>query len=203
MSFFPADPEMPEPDEEETTRSPWWNAPTDLVPVLYPVSELLASTDHVAVAIVGVAVYADGAEIRVERRLRRNGLPFQDWQELSSTFMEHWSGPRTTSAGRLRYGVVLSDGEQVLGDSLFGVAGDPSPPSGSSLARSGGGGSGDGHSFSSSDTLWLWPLPPPGSLEFVMQWPAVGIDETRTYLDASSIRELAGRSVPFWPSADD
>lgn len=200
MSFFPPDPEMPEFDDAPAVRSPWWTAPTDRLPVLYPASEILATTEHLAIALVGVDVYSDGVEIRIERRLRRNDLPYDEWQRLNNAFMEHWAGHGASSAGRLRYGVVLSTGEQVLSDRPFGFAGDPmSPPESSSLVRSGGGGGGDGHSYSSNDALWLWPLPPSGSLELVLQWPTLGVPETRTSLDVSSFGELAEQSIPFWP----
>lgn len=202
MTFFPSDPEMPEPEETESRQLPWWSAPEDEMPAMFPVSAVLASTDHVAIALIGAAVYRDGVEFRVERRLRRNGLPMREWNELCATFMEHalWGG-RSAQEGRLRFGLVLGDGERVLADTPPSVGGsDPTvEPQGHSLSRRGGGGGGGGSFYSGSDGLWLWPAPPAGPIELVMQWPALGIGEQRVTLDATEMLVLASRAQPFWP----
>jgi hypothetical protein len=49
-----------------------------------------------------------------------------------------------------------------------------------------------------SQDLWLWPLPPEGRLEFVCEWPALGIELTRAELDSREIREAAKRSQTLW-----
>lgn len=202
MTFFPPDPEIPEPEETESAQPSWWQAPEDELPMLFPVSELLAVTDHVAIALVGMLVHREGVQFRVERRLRRNGVPLTEWNELCGLFMEHMSfGGPVDPAGRLRFGVVLADGEKVVADaSRFFGFGDPMvEPEGYTLNRREQGGGGGGSTYSSADHLWLWPLPPAGPIELVLQWPAFGIDETRAILDASMVPELAARARPFWP----
>lgn len=202
MTFFPPDPEIPEPEETESTQPSWWQAPEDELPALLPVSELLAVTDRVAIALVGVAVHREGVMFRVERRLRRNGLPLREWNELCGAFMEHMPfGDRVDVAGRLRFGVVLADGEKVVADPFpfFGGADPTVEPEGYVLSRRQQGGGGGGGTYSSADQLWLWPLPPSGPIELVMQWPALGIDETRVTVDVGSVAELAARARPFWP----
>ena len=202
MTFFPPDPEIIEPEEMDTAQPGWWQAPEDELPVLLPVSSLLAVTDRVAIALTGVAVYRNGVQLRVERRLRRDGLPPREWGELCSAFMEHmpYGGP-VESSGRLRFGVVLADGEKIVTDtSRFFGGGDPmAEPEGHILSRRQQGGGGGGNSFSGTDDLWLWPLPPAGPIVLVMQWPALGIEETRVTLDASTVVEDAARARPFWP----
>lgn len=200
MNFFPVDPEMPEPEESEQNYPRWWASPDDELPALLPVSELIAVTDHVAVALVAIAVYGDGVEFRVGRHLRRGGLSATDWNELCSVFMEHmpFSTPTGTS-GRLRFGVVLGDGEKVIADDL-GFGGDPmAEPAGHVLSRRQQGGGGSGSSYSSADHLWLWPLPQNGPIELVMQWPDLGIDETRIMLDGTAMAALAAQAQPYWP----
>lgn len=194
---------MPELEEAtEQTRPLWWGAPEDELPALLPVSELLAVTDHVAVALTAVAAYRDGIEFRIDRRLRRNGSSAREWNEMCSTFMEHmpYFGP-VDIGGRLRFGIVLGDGEKVLADPLpFAGGGDPmEEPRGHTLNRQQQGGGGDGNTYSGSDHLWLWPAPPEGAIELVMQWPALGIQETRVMLDGTAMRELTQRARPFWP----
>lgn len=201
MSFFPPDPEYPEPEETDSCQPPWWAAPEDELPALFPVSEVLAKTDHVAILLVGAYVHRVGVELRIERRLRRNGLPAREWNELCATFMEHWPmGSGADPQGRLRFGVVLGDGERVLADdSPFRGGGDPSvEPQGHILIRKHGGGGGGGSTYTATDGLWLWPAPPTGTLELVMQWPALGFDERRTILDATRLVSLISRVQSIW-----
>lgn len=204
MTFFPPDPEMPEPEEQESSQPSWWQAPEEELPVLLPVSELLAVTEHVAIALIGVAVHREGVEFRIERRLRRHGLPLADWNELCAQFMEHMSfGGTVDPAGRLRFGAVLADGEKVVTDAFrFFGGGDPmAEPEGHVLSRREQGGGGGGSTYASADHLWLWPLPPAGPIELVLQWPALGIPETRTTVDVGAVSELAARVRPYWPRA--
>lgn len=201
MSFFPTDPEIPEPDDDmESSQPRWWGPPDNELPAFFPVSEIVAATVHAAIALVGVAVHSEGLEFRLERRLRRHELAKDDWNRLCAAFMEHhaWGGP-AVNADRLRFGLVLGDGEQVLADrSPFGE--DPiSEPGGHVLNRRGGGAGGGGRSFSGTDELWLWPLPPAGPIELVVQWPALGIGEEHILLDGTAITALASRARPIWP----
>lgn len=200
MSFFPPDPEMPEHDEPEQKSSPWWSAPEDELPALLPTPTVLAVTDHVAIALLGAFVYSDGVEFRVERRLRRIGLPAREWNELCASFMEHhpWGGS-TAQEDRLRFGLVLGDGERVFADASPFLGSDPTAePQSHTLSRRGGGSGGGGSSYSGTDGLWLWPSPPAGSIELVIQWPVFGIDERRATLDGDEILALSHRAQPFW-----
>ncbi|WP_261163877.1 hypothetical protein [Microbacterium sp. Marseille-Q6965] len=200
MTFFPPDPEIPELEETESSQPRWWQAPEDELPALLGISELLAATDHAAIALVGIAVHREGIELRVERRLRRNGLPRNEWNELCAVFMEHMSfGGPVDLAGRLRFGVLLADGSKVTDASPSFEGRDPMiEPAGYILSRWEQGGGGGGSTYSSADRLWLWPLPPAGPIELVMQWPALGIDETHLGIDVSKVAELATLARPYW-----
>lgn len=201
MNFFPLDPEMPEPDESEQERQHSWQAADNELPVLLPVSETLAATEHLALGLFGVAVYSDGVEFRLEGRLRRQGIPVRDWNDLCADFVGHspLGGP-PHPAGRLRYGLVLGDGEKVLAEGFpfFGTAGSSDETGEHTLSRNSTGASGGSRNYASSDRLWLYPLPPEGPIEFVMQWPALGVDERRVVLDGSAMRALASRVQRFW-----
>lgn len=206
MSFFPPDPDLPEPEDSDWSQPPWAAPPEDELPAVLPASEILATTDHVAIALIGVHVHRDGIELRLERRLRRNGLPIREWHELCATFMEHWPmGGLQDPQGRLRFGLVLGDGERVVADDWphQGIGGPPEGSTRHRLTRRGGGGGGSGSTYSATDGLWLWPAPPGGVIELVMQWPTLGIDERRTILDATAMLELAPRATPFWPADTD
>lgn len=200
MTFFPPDPEMPEPEESAPVRSPWWAAPDDELPALLPVTALLAVTDHVAVALVGVAVYRDGVEFRLEGSLRRNGAGARDWADICTHFVGHYPmGGDVDVHARLRLGVELGDGERVFADRFAYMEEEPTVDSTRHrLTRMQGGAGGDSHSYTSTDRLWLWPLPPQGPLQLVMQWPALGIDERRITLDGTDMLAIAGNARPFW-----
>ncbi|MGX1791794.1 hypothetical protein ACWIDW_02445 [Microbacterium sp. NPDC055312] len=191
---------MPEHDDDVESPQPrWWQAPEDELPILVPAAEVLAVTDHVAVALVAVAVYSDGIELRIQRRVRRNGIAMEDWNELTAAFMEHMGFGSANPAGRFRIGLVLADGTKVTGVSPFSGGGDPmAEPEGFTLSRREQGGGGGTHAYSSADHLWLWPLPPDGPIEVVMQWPAFGIGETRVTVGVGSVSELSARARPFW-----
>ncbi|ALX66175.1 hypothetical protein [Microbacterium sp. XT11] len=203
MPFFPPDPDVPEPEPVESEQPAWWQAPEDELPVILPISEFLARTDQVALVLAGVAVHSEGIAFRVERLIRRNGIPMREWNELCQTFMEHMAPfDATDVAGRLRFGVELADGEKVLADPhpFLGHA-DPSfGREGHVLSRLQRGGGGSGSTYSAADELWLWPLPPAGPIDVVLQWPALGIDETHVTIDVGSVEEPAARARRYWPS---
>jgi len=201
MDFFPPDPETPEPEVSMSVRQPRWQAADDELPVLLPVSETLAVTDHLALGLFGIAVYSDGVEFHLEGRLRRNDMPPREWSELCTDFVGHGGmGGLPDPGGRLRFGLVLGDGEKVLDEGFpyFGHGDLPSDSEVHSLSRNSNGAGGDDRRFTSSDRLWLWPLPPEGPIEFVLQWPALDVEERRIVLDGTAMRELATRVQRFW-----
>lgn len=200
MSFFPPDPQLPEFEEHESVQPPWVQAPQDELAALLPATAMIAATDQVAIVLAGVRVHRTGLEFEVQRRLRRRGLPMVEWAELSGVFMEHmpYGGP-VVPAARLRFGIAFENGERVLADDRPLFRTDPdAEPEGFVLTRQGRGGGGGGSFYSADDQLWLWPLPPAGTLELVMQWPAMDIGETRIAVDAGTIGELAQQVRSFW-----
>lgn len=50
-------------------------------------------------------------------------------------------------------------------------------------------------------TFWVWPLPPPGSFDFVCEWPVAEMPITRFELDADLLLEAASRSRDRFPSS--
>ena len=85
----------------------------------------------------------------------------------------------------------FSDGRTVIGKRPHAN----SEPTGPFLRPAGGGGS----SHYSQLRWWAWPLPPSGPLEFICQWPTLGISETRVGIDAELILSAARLSVQIWP----
>jgi hypothetical protein len=110
--------------------------------------------------------------------------------------------PRTAPARRardlaasrrsFRFGLQFSDGGKAAGGPGSRRPDHDSEPAGPVLYPFAGGGG--PHSFISR--WWMWPLPPAGPLEFVCEWPAFGIAESRTGIDAQLILDAAAsRSI--------
>ena len=186
MSFFDDLPPEPEPHRVHHP----WDPPDAEFPGVVPFSALiLGRTERAAVAVTGLSAYSGGFEIFVTARFRPDPE----------------AGPGDREPGRpgpggarrsFRFGMQLADGTRVIGQH-----GGPDPgtePDGPILrAFLGGGGP-----RSSFWRWWMWPLPPGGPLEFVCEWPALGIPETRAGLDAQLILDAAGRSTRLWPDGE-
>ena len=88
----------------------------------------------------------------------------------------------------------LADGTRVIGQQGGpGLSGDAEPAGPILRAFLGGGGP-----RASFWRWWAWPLPPAGPMEFVCEWLALGIPESRAGLDAQLILDAAGRSIRLW-----
>jgi hypothetical protein len=102
--------------------------------------------------------------------------------------------PSRRAAALFPPGVAVRRRHQVIGqhgDSRLHRDGEPAGP----ILRTFLGGGGPRSSFW---RWWAWPLPPAGPMEFVCEWPALGIPETRAGLDAQLILDAAGRKIRLW-----
>jgi hypothetical protein len=166
-----------------------WEPPEAEFPGIVPIDTLvLGRTDQVAVAVTGLSAFSAGIEIFLTARIRPSAG--QPGEHLPG-------GPRDLAASRhsLRFGLQFSDGGKAAGSPGGGRMDRDSEPAGPILYPFAGGGG--PHSFVSR--WWSWPLPPAGPLEFVCEWPAFGIAESRVGIDAELILDAAGRSVQLWP----
>lgn len=187
MGFFDdvpvAEPEPPRPHHP-------WEPPEAEFPGLVPVNiVLLGRTEQAAVAITGLSAYAAGFEVFVTARFR----PRAD----GGSGERRPDAPGDLAAARrsFRLGLQLADGTRVIGQHGGPGPDHDSAPAGPILRPFLGGGGPRSH-FS---RWWAWPLPPAGPLEFVCEWPAFGITETRAGIDAQLILNAAGQSIRLWP----
>jgi hypothetical protein len=168
-----------EPDDDLHRRI---EPPGNEVPVTLPQNVLLARTDDVAVALLGLQVSSTGVSFHLTVRARASALRRLD-HRLTELVWDH--GPR---GSRFLLGVEFSDGRR--GSSL---------PGGSSegvLLHSRGGGGGE---TSISQRWWLSPLPPEGPVRVVVRCPELGIEEAAVQLDGAAIRRAADDVVTLWP----
>ncbi len=49
----------------------------------------------------------------------------------------------------------------------------------------------------------MWPLPPSGPVTFVCEWPAFGINESHSDIDAQFILDVAARATQLSPENAD
>ena len=180
MSFFN---NLPVAEPEPRVHHPW-DPPEAEFPAAVPSGPLmLGRTERAAVAITGISAYSAGFEIFVTARFRPGaGGPSGS------------GGPEPAPRRSFRLGLQFADGTTVIGQHGGpGPSGDADPPGPILRTYLGGGGP-----RSSFWRWWAWPLPPAGPMEFVCEWPALGIPETRAGLDAQLILDAAGRSIRLW-----
>jgi hypothetical protein len=210
MSFFEPPPahERPEPEFEIPEPKPWWRAPSNELGVLVPLRVVLARTNQIAVAVVGVTAYTTGFSLTLALRSRsRRGEEGFDPRMFELPF-GHGAMQRPLGSELppelLRFGIQFADGRKAttLGASGpwgVGAVAEEEEPIGPILSPSGGGG-GDGEW---NEEYWLWPLPPPGIVTFAIEWPSKGIELSLLEVDSASIIDASKSSEVLWPDAGE
>jgi hypothetical protein len=172
-----------EPQHHERRRDSPWERPVAEFPCAVETSALvLARTEAVAVAVIGVWAFRAGFEFWMSARFH-HGLP-----PPSGATAPHQSA---------HIGLQFADGRKAANFGR-GPALAPGTEPGVVLMTAGLGGGLRHRSWS----YWVWPLPPAGPVTFVCEWAAAGIAEARADLDAQRILDAAARSVPLWPGDD-
>ena len=168
-----------EPDDDLHRRV---QPPENEVPVALPQSVLLARTDDVAVALLGLQVSSTGVSFHLTVRVRPSARA-----DLGHRLQELvWHRGRGTAP--FLVGVELADGRR--GSTV------PGRSSEDVFFHSRGGSGGDS---SIEQRWWLSPLPPEGPLTVVVRCPELGIGETSVELDGTAIRRAAEQVVELWP----
>jgi hypothetical protein len=187
MAFFD---DLPAPEPAPPRRHHPWEPPETEFPGIVPLDTLvIGRTEQVAVAVTGLSAFSTGVEIFLTARIR----PGDAGEHLPG-------GPRDLAASRrsFRFGLQFSDGSKAAGSPGDRGPDRDSEPTGPVLFPFAGGGG--PHWFVSR--WWTWPLPPAGPLEFVCEWPAFGIAESRAAIDARLILDAAQRSIRLWPESE-
>lgn len=184
VPFFDHPAPVPEFARTPPRREPWRGTPDDTLGIPIEFAEILAQTDEVAVLVSGLIAFSStlGFSLILISRLNPSRVPFHA--------VGHHPGI-AEPGGEFRFGIGLADGTKVFGDRRW--LSDSSE--GYTLRPQGGGGGGR----SWRQGFLLEPLPPPGPLQFVCEWPAYGLSESRLELDATIILEAAKRAKPLWP----
>lgn len=192
--FFDRFERRPEPadetnDDEFDTEQPGWTGhPHAIVPGRSNQVATLFSTDAATLVLCCVDAYPIGLEFSLRlltARPDRSGhhspihfggfVPPDDGDDSRSVRLgiEFADGRTWASTAPLPEFPISSDRENVV------------------VMNQGGGGGGRFWEFE----FWLWPLPPDGPLTFHADWPAQGVPETVTIVDATELRTLARSAV--------
>lgn len=195
MGFFEVPPPPPEPEPRRPARRPWFGAPDHVVGGSVPGDIVVARTSDVAIIVRHLIAYPDGLEFTLD--VHRRVHEWDDPIDSHTSFHMHRRGLELRDE-ILRFGVEFSDGRKAT--TLDGWSGaEREEPSSPRLVPRGGGGGGTRW----SQEYWLWTLPPPGPLAFVCEWPAQGVELTRSEMDAGSVIEAAGRAQVLWEERED
>ncbi|MDR7274662.1 hypothetical protein [Catenuloplanes atrovinosus] len=192
MGFFddlPPPPVAPSPPERPR---PAWAMPEDAIGVAVPLDIALAFGDGVAVGVTALTAFANGFEVTVSAVARvddRRGRVLRDG------FRRAYPPDEPPGPEFLRFGLRYADGGVATNLTFPGAL--DAEPAGPLLIHH----SGTGTQRRQTVTYWAWPLPPPGPLTVVFSWPARGIDEFRTEIDAGAVRAAADRAVVVWRDA--
>lgn len=150
---------------------------------------MLARTEQVAVAVIGLWAFTVGFEFVVGVGMR-DEIPGQS----VASFLAEVDDEPLDDDEFCRLGIQFSTGEKAANTELRAAREGKSGMRGPIMrVRAGGGGL-----VSREWRYWVSPLPPPGPLAFVIEWPYFGISESRTETDAQPILDAASKSIVLW-----
>ena len=189
------DPDRPGPTPRQVQQ--WRRAtgrPPNEIPGTVAVDSVLARTDDLVVAIIGMHAYSTGLAFDLAIRQRtpappghRPGLLHEAVAGFGAAadrdvLLLGFGYPDGRTATNLRWGARQS----------FDVTDQPQ------LLPGGGGG--DGQTYDGK--FFLSPLPTGGDLTVVCAWPSRGVAETQTRIPAQLITDATTRIVELWPWED-
>ena len=173
--------------------SSWSGPPTDVLGHPVPIQQFVARTDDTVVALQHLTAFPEGCVLTLHLAVRRACLDGTTWAGVRGIYD---SGDPGLPEGPT-FGVHLPDGTTATtGRSAWDQPSDrPHPPV---LVDAGSDSSSSDTRFVSRLQLWLWPLPPPYPFEFLVAWPALGLDLASITLDGSAVVRAARQARPFW-----
>ena len=185
MGFFDDAP-APVPEPLWRHHQPWDPPEAEFPGIVSIDTMIIGRTDRAAVAVTGLAAVSTGYEIQLTAHRRLD----EDDDDGPGSGL----GPQEARVS-LRFGLQLADGTKVFGRQGGRPRDHDTEPEGPLLQAFAGGGT----PLTLLTRWWAWPLPPKGTLDFVAEWPAVGLPESRISLDAGMVLDAARRSIQLWP----
>jgi hypothetical protein len=188
MSFFDEAPALPEHGEPEPRRRRWRGDSDDTLGMPVPYADFLIRTDDLAIVVTGLVAFPAGFCVSIV------SLSRLDPPREPMNLVEHGLARGARAAAEaFRFGIGFSDGTKVF-NGMHGRRPDTDRGARVLSPRGGGGG---GRRFAHG--FWCAPLPPAGMMRFVCRWPARGVEEASTEVEAQLILDAAARAVTIWP----
>ncbi len=191
MTEVPGDIQWKLPD-----RPRWCGPPDDEMPGSVGVDLRLGASGSVVVYLSRPASYIDGLRFDVTA-VKRGGDALNPSDFLRLPDIRRMSSDGVPS-DFLHLGVEFADGRctsNLVGHDDVERAIDDPPEI--VLCLRGGESHVSKYSYCRYD-WYLWPLPARGDLVFVCEWPAFGIEETRTVMDGDKVRAAALCACGLW-----
>ena len=188
----------PPPPEPQAPREPpaWAGPPRGVLGRRLPDQILLARSESVAVAIDRITAFPNGFEVVLAgvpnpELLSSGGRPLFDLLRTDPIPPPNVQTEEVPPEV-FRFGMQFADGSKAT--SLDRRPTRESEPDGPVLL-----GTSRGWSVERwSAHYWCWPLPPPGSMRFVCEWPAAGIELTAVEFDGRRLRDAGAELRPLW-----
>jgi hypothetical protein len=193
VGFFDRFPPPDRPEPEPARAMPRWAKPdTTLGGTVATEETILGRGDAAVVGLSGLTAYPNGFAFLLTVILREED---HRGRVFHLGFHRDFVDDEPPAPEFLRVGVQYADGTTAT--NLGGYPGPLEEGAEDPLLLLQDGGGGGGRRYEQG--YWVWPLPPPGPVTFVCEWPAYGIAESQTEVDAQLIRDAAARAVTIWP----
>jgi hypothetical protein len=190
--FFEPPPPRPAP-ADEWQEPVWLRAPRNMLGGVVPVEIVIGRSDRAAVCVLGVVAYPTGFSFTLALRRRRPDR-FEPFVRAPFELPPEGIPEGSLPDDLLRFGFLFADGSKLTSIPVPIESDWDREPAEHRLLQGGGGGD---HAAWHTE-FWVWRLPPPGRVTIVCEWPAEGIEETRTTLAAGEIHAAAGRAQILW-----
>ncbi|MDR6167742.1 hypothetical protein C1N74_15050 [Microbacterium sp. SGAir0570] len=199
--FRPVEPrEIPDDDHPPLDMPAWMGPPWHVAPVIVALDREVGRSPDTVVSLELVRVYREGVVLRLGVRVAETGRLARQriWGYLDRAHGRGQLDDRFDPTG-LRWGVRFADGRTITTqDDSPWARGDVTDAQVEGPVLEGLGRP-QGHADSWAREFWVWPTPPVPTFEVGVEWPARGIPETVTALDAAALRNAAARAHPLWP----
>lgn len=196
MSGFFRPPPDPCLEQAEPLNSPPWTGRPQGPPLGVVVDELLlARSDQAAIYVDYLDAFPEGFELEISAstKVAYHELARAGDETGPDPFGRHWPMVEerrdVLPPQLLRVGVRFADGRTATN-----IGGHDRPVGGPVMNCLSGGGWGGGGESRFHQGYWISPLPPPGPVELVCEWPAVGIPVAHREIDAQLILDAAERA---------
>jgi hypothetical protein len=165
-----------------------WPRPEGTLPTPLATRLVLARTDQVAIAVVGLWAFVSGFEFLLSVQLKQ-AVPGTSAASFLSALDDE-----PPHEEFLRLGIQFATGEKASNMQVRATRSGESDHRGPIMkSRIAGAGL-----LFRDWKYWVSPLPPSGPLAFFCEWPAYDILETRTEIDAQLILDAARTSIDLW-----